>query len=264
MLILGFKQLQDPYYQGVAAQVAFFFMLSIVPTLILLTQVLGILHITLDQLATYLDIPVTQETITGIKSVFKTDSQITTNIALFIAAIWASSRLHFTLMRVANYTLTEGRDTGAFFRDRGRSIITMGLTVLAMVLTVVILVYGQVVFRFLADRLLIRRYFDIAWTYLRWPIAGTMYLLIISFNYYVLPHNRGKFKEVLPGGIFCSVGIVLVTMVYSAYTTSAVSNNIIYGSMASVAALMFWFYMVSWVLILGIVCNKVWDDTQDM
>ena len=36
MIILGIYQFQDPYYQGVAAQLAFFLFLSILPTLILL------------------------------------------------------------------------------------------------------------------------------------------------------------------------------------------------------------------------------------
>ena len=50
MFTLGLKQYMDPYYQGIAAQVAFFFILSIVPTLLLLTQLLGLLDISLSTL----------------------------------------------------------------------------------------------------------------------------------------------------------------------------------------------------------------------
>ena len=44
MIILGIKQFSDPYYQGFAAQIAFFIMLSLVPTIIVISQLLGILH----------------------------------------------------------------------------------------------------------------------------------------------------------------------------------------------------------------------------
>ena len=27
-------------------------------------------------------------------------------------------------------------------------------------------------------------------------------------------------------------------------------------------ALMFWFYFLAWVFILGMLCNKVWSDTK--
>ena len=50
MFILGFKQLQDPYYQGFAAQIAFYLLLSMVPIVLLITQILGAVsytHLTL-------------------------------------------------------------------------------------------------------------------------------------------------------------------------------------------------------------------------
>ena len=262
MFILGYKQFQDPYYHGVAAQVAFFFMLSIVPAMILFSQLLSFVHLSTDTISEYLDIEITQDFIKRIESLFSFEPQTGTNILLLIAAIWAASRLQFILMRVANYMLTDGEDSGDFIKDRGRSLITMLLTIFVMVVMVVVLVYGQVVINFLADKFMIKSALDVVWRYLRWPVAAGLYLLLISFNYYVLPHSRSRFIDVLPGGIFCSLGMLVVTMAYSSYTNYAVSRNIIYGSMASFAALMFWFYFISWVLILGILFNKVWGDTK--
>ena len=48
MILLGIKQFSDPYYQGFAAQMSFYIMLSLVPTIIVLSQLLGILDISLD------------------------------------------------------------------------------------------------------------------------------------------------------------------------------------------------------------------------
>lgn len=254
--------MQDPYYQGVAAQVAFFFMLSIVPTLILVSQLLSLINISLEEINDYFNIGIAPDIISDLREMLKLNKLTSTNIALFIAAIWAASRLQFTLMRVSNYTISEGRDPGTFLRDRGRSIITMIITILAMVVVIVVLVYGQLIIKFLSEYWSFLNSFTKVWTYLRWPAAWALYLLLISFNYYVLPHQRGKFRSVLPGGIFCAVGMLLVTMLYSYYTEVAVSNNILYGSMASFAALMIWFYLISWVIILGIFFNKVWGDTK--
>ena len=48
MVVLGIKQFRDTYYQGFAAQMSFFIMLSLVPTIKVLSQLLGVLDIPLD------------------------------------------------------------------------------------------------------------------------------------------------------------------------------------------------------------------------
>ena len=48
MLLLGFKQMKDPYYQGFAAQVAFYLLLSITPIFLLMTQILGVFGISVE------------------------------------------------------------------------------------------------------------------------------------------------------------------------------------------------------------------------
>lgn len=264
MIYMGFKQLLDPYYQGIAAQIAFFFMLSIVPTLILLSQLLSMFHFSLDTINAYLDTEIAPEILTSFQESLSFDPQPGTNILLMITAIWAASRLQFSLMRITNYTLSGGKDPGSYFKDRIRSIVTVILTILVMMAMVIILAYGQLVMNFLSKKFLISDELDWAWVVFRWPVAGALFLLLISFIYYVLPanKNRRRFKEILPGSIFCAIGMLLVTMVYSSYTAHAVTQNVLYGSMASIAALMFWFYLISWVMCLGILVNKVWLDTS--
>ena len=51
MVSLGIRQFSDPYYQGFAAQLSFYIMLSLVPTVIMLSQILGIMDISLEFLA---------------------------------------------------------------------------------------------------------------------------------------------------------------------------------------------------------------------
>mgnify|MGYP004446734039 CR=1 FL=1 len=48
MFIVGFRQIQDPYYHGFAAQISFYLMLSVVPLFLLLTQILGLFDINIE------------------------------------------------------------------------------------------------------------------------------------------------------------------------------------------------------------------------
>ena len=93
MFTLGLKQYMDPYYQGIAAQVAFFFILSIVPTLLLLTQLLGLLDISLSALTDWLGLNPDADYTRMLEYVLDSSPQATTNAVLILMALWAASRV---------------------------------------------------------------------------------------------------------------------------------------------------------------------------
>ncbi len=261
---LAFKQSQEAYYQGLSAQLAFFFVLSIVPTMILFYQLLGLFNIPVDSLKSWLESGLSGDATAMIAYVLDIKApEASANIVFILTAVWAASRIQFALMRVTKYTHSNGDDIGNFWKDRLKSMGTIILTIVAIVGLIVLLVYGEVVVKFLASKLLISRTFDKVWSMLRWPVAGGVYFLVVSFNYYVLKAKGRRYKDIIIGSIFASVGMLLVTILYSAYTSRVVNNNLLYGSMASIAGLMFWFYFISMVLVIGILLNKAWLDTSN-
>lgn len=263
MVLLGIKQFSDPYYQGFAAQMSFYIMLSLVPTIIVLSQLLGILDISLDFLNEWIGKYVAPGMGETLKNLLSYRPATTSNIVLIVMALWAASRAQFSMMRIANYTYTSGRTTGNFWKERFRSLKTMSLTVFTLAFVAVILVYGKLILQLILGQIIDGTMIDMLWTWLRWPLAGMLYFLMVSYNYYVLPNEKLPFREIVPGSIFGSVGMLVVTIVYSYYANYAVNYDIIYGSLASMVALLFWFYFLSWALCLGILFNKVWKDTGD-
>ena len=59
----GYRQLNDSYYQGFAAQVAFYLLLSVVPTIILLSQILGVFSLSLELLSDWISEYMPEETV---------------------------------------------------------------------------------------------------------------------------------------------------------------------------------------------------------
>jgi membrane protein len=265
MILLGIKQFSDPYYQGFAAQIAFFIMLSLVPTIIVISQLLGILHASLNFLNEWIDKYVSSGMASTLKSVLghtTTAGNVGNNIVLIVMALWAASRAQFSMMRIANYTYSGGRTTGNFWRERFRSIRTMLLTIFTYAFVIIVLLFGDkimiVVFgRIVEDSMLIK-----LWAYFRWPLAAVLYFLVVLYNYYVLPIERMSLKDIVPGSLFGAAGMVIVTFFYSVYTNYIVNYSLIYGSLSSIVALLFWFYFLAWALALGILFNKVWKDTR--
>ena len=265
MFIVGFQQIQDPYYHGFAAQISFYLMLSVVPILILIIQCLGLFGISME---TALDVieQYTGNRISGVVSMlFQFSSIGFGNIIFLIIAFWAGSRASFSISRIANYTMTEGRNTGKnFFVERARAILTMLLTMISLVAAIVILCYGKIILLGILAALRIEdtAFVDSFWLWLRWPLGFVLYFFIIGYNFYILPTVRKPFRTVIPGAIFAAIGMLIVSWAYTFYTSSLVNYDIMYGALSSVVALMIWFLLLSWVLILGLMCNKVVEDTS--
>lgn len=264
MVLLGIRQYQDPYYQGIAAQLAFFFILSIMPTLIVLSQLLGLVDISLDFIKEWIERYVVSEEMASMVSTLLDYRSVTgTNIFLIVSAVWAASRIQFSLTRVADYTYSGGADTGRFWRDRIRAMGTMLITILIIAFVIVVMVYGSVVLRHVVGFFVEGPIVNALLTVFRWPATFLLYLLMLTLIYYFLPRQRQRVRDVIPGSGFTAIGMMVVTMVYSLYTSHAVTYDVIYGSLASMVALLIWLYFISWVLCLGILINKVWMDTRN-
>ncbi len=61
MLFMMLDQFSDPFYQGVAAQIAFSLFLSIVPIFILMSQLLGLFSLPLSEVSKWINENVTME-----------------------------------------------------------------------------------------------------------------------------------------------------------------------------------------------------------
>ena len=109
MFILGFKQLQDPYYQGFAAQIAFYLLLSIVPIILLVTQILGVFDISIASALSLFESYTGHKIPTIMEKLFEFSSAGYGNIIFLVIALWAGSRASFSIMRITNYTMTGGQ-----------------------------------------------------------------------------------------------------------------------------------------------------------
>jgi len=266
-LIQGQKILRSPYYQGFAAQIAFYFMLSLVPIAILLTQLLGFFSISLDFLNEYIDLYMAEATGDILKSLLAYNPSGGLSIALVVISLWAASRVQFSLMRITNHTFGYGKGRG-YIRERLRAIVTILITLLTVVSALIILVYGEVILNFIVSLLIkstaVQYTISKFWLLIRWPIAMVLYFLMVSCNYYILPTKRPKFKEVIPGSLFASVAMLVFTLLFAVYTNNIADYDVIYGSLASVVVLMVWLLLISYALGLGIILNKAWQETTPL
>lgn len=263
LVAMMIQQFQDPYYQGVAAQIAFSLFLSIIPILILLSQMLGMFSLSLDEIQTLFGDYVTEEGMALIDGLVDYSPSGINSVFLGIVALWAASRVHFSLLRITNYTLTDGEIIGkGFLRDRLSAIRHILMTIFTVCFSLIVIVYGELIMKLTFGAVVGEEISTAAWVLLRWPVTIGLYFLMISYNYYMLPSKRVPFRDIIPGSIFAAIGFWLVTYVFTLYTGLATGSDIIYGSISNIVALMFWFWLLAWVMCLGVSFNRVWWATR--
>lgn len=252
-------RMQKPYYQGVAAELAFFFLMSMVPLFILLGEFLGVFSISIDLVDDLLSDYLAIEVIEGISEFLSHTPSGTINLAFIAFALWSASKAQFSMIRIANYTYTGVHFGNGFFRERLRAMGSLVLTLLVIAFSLVILVYGEPLIRvigFYVETILGFPFnFNQIWYALRWPLGIAVYFFAIGFLYYILPTDKLPIKQLIPGSLLASTGMLLVSWVYSMYTSRFTNYDVLYGSLGTVVGLLMWFYVLGYVIVIGIVLN---------
>lgn len=144
MILLGIQRFQDPYYQGFAAQMAFFYLLSIVPLIIVFSQLLDVFSISTELIEELLKQYAGGVIGDSVSGWLEGSGSVTTNIVLIATVLWSSSRAQFAMTRITNYTLTAGRSTGkGYFQERFRSIVTILITIFSLAFALIVIVFGE-------------------------------------------------------------------------------------------------------------------------
>ncbi len=267
MSLMIIKRMSDPYFQGVAAELAFFFLLSLVPTAIILGELLGIFSISMGVINDILSAYVSPEIAASLSGYLDYTPSGAVSAAFIIFALWAASKAQYSMMRISNYSFT-GHPSGGrgYIRERLRAVKTILITLFTITFSLLIMVYGEIIISlftaYVNQFLHLNFIFDSIWFVLRWPVALALYFLMISYNYYVLPSERILFRKILPGSIVASAGMLLATWIYSYYASVFANYDLLYGSLAAIVALLFWFYILGYILVIGIQVNVVWDQTK--
>ena len=266
VLINVFVRMQKPYYQGVAAELAFFFLMSMVPLFIITGELLGVFSLSVDIIEGLLGQYVSEEVAESLKDYINYTPSGTISILFLLFALWSASKAQFAMIQIANYTYTGLNSGRGFIRERLRAMITVVATISLLVFSLAILVYGEpivnIIGLYVEEILFIPFRFNEFWYILRWPVGIAFYFFAITFINYILPSQRLSIKKIIPGSVVASAGMLVVTWAYSFYLSRFSNYDMFYGGLASVIGLLFWFYILGYVIVIGIVFNAALEETK--
>ena len=251
-----------------AAQAAYFFMLSLIPIIILLITMVQFTTVSQEEvLETVMQIfPTSVEGMVRsiVMEVYR-QSGATISLSV-IMVVWSAGKGVLSITSGLNciYDNTETRNY-VFLRLRA-SLYTV-LFIVAIVLSLVLSGFGNSI------ALLVQKHVPVVSPFIDFIIQIRTHLnlvVLILFGamvYKYLPNRKDDAKttmrQQLPGALFSACGWLLLSMVFSIYLDIFKGFSSMYGSMTTIILIMIWLYMCMYVILLGGEMNAILEKYAD-
>ena len=244
-----------------AAQTAYFFMICMIPIILLL--------LTLVQYT-----PVTKaDVMTAVIQVFPSsvDSMMTSIVnqvynqsmgiipVTVLVALWSAGKGVLAMSTGLN-CVYQCRETRNYVLLRLRATLYTVMFILVIILLLVLSVFGNSLNLFLgehvpilakaADQLIQARVF----------IAPVTLILFCLLTYEFLPNRRDRWMKHFPGAVFAAIGWMVVSWVFSVYVDIFEGFSNMYGSLTTIVLIMLWLYFCMYSILIGGVINVMFYD----
>lgn len=262
LIRLLWHRIDEDDLPGMSAQLAYYFLLSLFPLLIVIFTLMPYL-------------PFHEHDVLGIISGFAPEDAmklIEKNISEImshrnggllsfgvIGTIWSSSNGIHAIMRAFNkaYNVEESRP---FIVSRGMAILLTFGMILVFIVAIVLPVFGREIGLFLFSQFGYSSEFLKLWNTLSLAVSAIILFLIFTGLYWVAPNVKLRCRSAFPGAAFATVGWILSSLGLSYYVGNFGNYSVTYGSIGAIIVLMLWLYISAFIIILGGEINAFFSE----
>jgi membrane protein len=253
---------------GLAAESAFFAVLTLFPALLVVAAVLGQLGNLVGSesaravegaVVDFLDELLTENArgaIDTVEDLFRTGSEALTIATLL--ALASLSTAFSTLVNTVNIVY-DVPETRGWWRRRWLGLLLGFGTVLTGAIAVTLLVVGPAFGA--ADAGFIDRIglssTGFVWVYLRWPVAFAALVLWATTMDHLMPNRRVRWRYDLPGGLLTAILWLAASYGLNVYLELVVTSSPVFGALGGGLILMTWIYLLCVALLAGAELNAI-------
>jgi membrane protein len=249
------------YEDGVynrAAELAYFFFLSLFPGVIFITTLLGFVFKSNTQL-TVLLLQYLSTTLPG--TAFELIRTVITEVTRssgsgkltfgILAALWTANSGMNALEDALNavYKVKESRP---LWKTYGIALILTVSASLLIIAALTVFLYGGALVQLVSNTVGLKPALYWTWKIAQWPIALFFVSMVASMVYYAAPNLKQRCWQWLsPGALFATVGWIAASGLLRLYFHFFKNYARTYGSLGAVMVLMTWLYVTGTMLLLG-------------
>ncbi len=244
---------------GLAAQLSYYFFLSLFPAILFLLAIASFFPLSnlTDDLGRSLGPFVSPQVLELIQDQMRrlgnneNGGLLTFGVA---GALWSSSAALVSIVGALNraYDIEEGRP---WWKVRLVAIgLTLGVALLVLVALSLVLV-GPALATSLGNATGWGAPFEWTWLILQWPLIVALGTTALGLIYYFGPDADQDWAWITPGAVAATVLWLVVSLIFKIYIANFTDYNGTYGTVGGVIVLLLWFYISSLAVLAGAELN---------
>lgn len=244
---------------ALASQLAYYLVLAFFPFVTFLITLIGFSSLNsaqaLEGLNTLLPVSIVNLITSTIIEIFDKQNKGLMGISILLA-LWAAASGFRAVIKGVNKAYNF-KETRSFIETTIISMLGIFALAVILILALGMLVFGEVIGDYLQTIVAFHRMILILWNMSRYVFIFILMIGIFAAIYRVAPSKKLRWKDVIPGSIFSTIGWIVTSFVFSFYINNFSNYSRFYGSLGAIFILMTWLFMVSIIFILGVEINCV-------
>jgi membrane protein len=254
-----------PEMRVLPGQLAFFFVLSIIPLIALIGAITSKFQLPLDMVQEYVNgaIPASvSELLLSIVS----PKVMNFNMAVFFvsAFILASNGTH-SMIITSNEIYKIKSDN--FLKRRLKAIFMTIILVSVLLFIILIPVFGDTIFTLVketSNNQSLANFLYGLYQILKYPLSIIIIYINIKLLYVLAPDKKIRSKSATKGAIFTTISWVVSTEIFTFYVGTFAKYDVFYGNISNIIILLLWIYLLSYIFVLGMAFNAGFTKEEDI
>jgi membrane protein len=243
---------------GLAAQLAYYCLLALVPALVFVIALTsffpaGVIDQLIASVASIAPAEMTELLRTQFQSIAAGNNGGLLTFG-FLMALWSSSAAIVSVTDALNraYDIEEARP---WWKVRLTAILlTIALAILVLV-SLTLVIAGPSIAEWLADRTGLGSVFTWTWKILQWPLVFVLVSTGLGLINYFAPDADQDWVWISPGAVLGTALWLVASLAFKFYVANFSDYNATYGSLGGIIVLMLWFYISGLAVLAGAEMN---------
>ena len=261
----GLKKRFEVFYEMISTNearilpgsLAYSFFLAIIPILSIILYLLMSFNLPMTLLSDFLNETFHSNIANMIEPVFSNDIPLNQVITLLFSVIVITNGCNSII--IASNIIFEFQNA-SFIKRIVKALFLAVILIILMAFVLIIPLFGKSIINliglftsFIENH---RALIDTLYTILQIPVSLIVMFFIIKLIYIIAPDERVKGKYVNRGALFTTISWLLITVVFSYYINNIADYTLVYGNLASIVILLFWFYILAYIFVIGLYLNR--------